>query len=58
MKKDGQEAEFLLDKVRKRVNHWAYHLLMMQGQIVLMRHVLPAMPVFHLMALDLNKDGF
>lgn len=54
----SQEAEFLLNTIRKRTRHWANHLLSLQGRIVLLRHVLRAIPVYHLMALNLNKDGF
>lgn len=52
------KTEYLLGKVRKRVWHWANRLLSMQGRIVLVRHVLRAIPVFHLMSLALNHDGF
>lgn len=51
----SKEAKFLLDKVRKRVFHWSNQLLSLQGRLVLLKHVLRAVPVFHLMALMLNK---
>lgn len=52
------ELEYLLGKVCKRVKHWSNRLLTLQGQIMLMRHVLQAILVFHLMALFMNMDGF
>lgn len=30
----------------------------MQGQLVLLKHVLQAVPIYHLMAMTLNKGGF
>lgn len=53
----SKEAKFLMGKVRKRVNHWSNRLLSLQGRLVLLKHVLRAMLVFHLMALNLNKEG-
>lgn len=32
-------------------------MLTLQGQLVLLKHVLRAIPVFYFMALSLNKDG-
>lgn len=52
------ELKFLLDKVRKLVNHWSSHLLSMQGQVVILCHVLRAVPIYHLMEMTLNKEGF
>lgn len=53
-----KEVAFLLDKVRKRLNHWSNRMLSMQGHIVLLKHVFREILVFHLMDLTLNKDGF
>lgn len=52
------ELEYLLGKVRKRLSHWSNRIWTLQGRIVLMKHVLRAIPVFHLIALDMNQDGF
>lgn len=54
----SQEAEFLLDKVRKQTRCWANRLLSLQVRIILLRHVLRAIHVYHLMALHLDKEGF
>lgn len=53
----SKEGEFVLDKVRKRVNHWANRLLSLQGCLVLLKHVLRAMSVHYFVALTLNKEG-
>lgn len=53
----SKEAEFLLDKVRKRIFHWSNRLLSLQGRIVMLKHVLRAILVFHLMSLALNKGN-
>lgn len=53
-----QEAEFLVNKPRMHVRHWSNRLLSLQGQLVLVCHVLRAMPIYNLMALSLKQDGF
>lgn len=45
------EAKFLMDKVCKRVFYWSNRLLSLQGRIVLVEHVLNAIPIYHLMAM-------
>lgn len=54
---NSKEAEFFMYKVRKRVNHWANWSVSLQGLLVLLKHVLRAILVFHFMALTLSKDG-
>lgn len=54
----AQETEFLLGKVRKRLNHWANRSLSFAGRTILLRHVIRAMPIYHLMAMSLNAQGF
>lgn len=53
-----REMKFILGKVQKRLSHYANRLLTMEGRLTLMKHVLYAIPVFHLMTLKLLKDGF
>lgn len=52
-----QEAKFLLRKVKKRLGHWANWMLSWTRKVVLMCHVLRAIPEYHLMALYLNQQG-
>lgn len=47
-----------MDKVHKRVFHWSNRLLSLQRRIVLVKHVLKAIPVNNLMALTLNQAGY
>lgn len=54
----SKEAEFLMDKVRKRVFHWSNMLLSLQRRIVLVKHILKAILIYHLMALTLNQEGY
>lgn len=54
----SREMEFVLEKVQRRLYHWSNRMLTMQGRLVLMKHVLRAIPIFHLMTLKLLKDGF
>lgn len=53
-----QETDFLLDKVRKRLSHWANQSLSFAGRTILLRHVICAMPIYHFMTMTLNWDGF
>lgn len=53
-----KEANFLLDQIRKQITHWNNHMLSMQGHLVLLRHVLWVVQIYHLMAMTLNKGGF
>lgn len=54
----NREMAFVLGKVRNRLCFWANRMLTMHGHLTLMKHVLRAIPVFHLMTLKLLKDGF
>lgn len=49
-----KETKYLMDKVRKRVSHWANKLLTLQGRVVLVKDVLQAIPIYHLMVLTLK----
>lgn len=53
----AQEANFLLGKVQMRLTHWANCLLSWNKKVVLMKHVLFAIPGYHHMALLLNMQG-
>lgn len=53
-----KETKFVLEKVRKRFSHWANRILRMQERLALLKHVLRVIPVFHLMAFKLLKNGF
>lgn len=56
--KPGQEAEFLLDKVRKCLNHWAHQSLSFVGMVILLRHVIRAMPIYHFLLMSLNPRSY
>lgn len=53
-----QEIDFLIGKVCKRLSHWANWSLSFAGRSVLLRHVICAMPIYHLMTISLNTQGF
>lgn len=53
-----QETDFLMGKVRKQICHWANCTLSFVGRIVLLRHAIWAMPIYHLMSMSLNSKGF
>jgi hypothetical protein len=53
-----QELEYLLSKLRLRLRHWANHWLSVPSKVILIKHVLRAMPAFFLMLLDLSIEGF
>lgn len=46
--------EFFLDKVRKCINHWANCGLSFVGRVVLLRHVIRAMPIYHFMSMSID----
>lgn len=48
----------MIGKVCKRLNHWANRTLSFAGCSILLCHVIRAMPMYHLMAMSLNADGF
>lgn len=52
------EAEFLIGKVRKRLRHWSTRMLSWDSKVVLLRHVLRAIPSYHLMVLAPNRKGY
>lgn len=45
---------FLLDNIHKKFMHWSNRLLMMVGRLILMRHIIRSIPVYHLMLLELT----
>lgn len=53
-----QETNFLLGKVCKWLCHWANRSLSFAGRLVLLMHVIRAMPIYHLMTMSLNTQGF
>lgn len=54
----SQEADFLLGKLRKKLFTWANRSLSLAGRTILLKHILRAVPTYHLMALALYKNGF
>lgn len=54
----SQETKFLLGKVWKRLSHWANCTLSFAGQTILLRHIIKAMPIYHLMSMSVNQSGF
>lgn len=52
------ETEFLLGKVRKRLSHWANRSLSFAGRSILLRHAIRVMPIYHLLSMTLNTQGF
>lgn len=54
----SQEIDFLLGKVYKRLSHWANFSLSFVGRSILLRHVIKAMSIYHLMSMSLNVQGF
>lgn len=54
----SKETQFLLGKVYKRLSHWANSSLSFVGRVILLKHVIRAMPIYHLMSMSLNLQGF
>lgn len=52
------ETKFLLGKVQKRLSQWANRILNFTSRVVLLMHVIRAMPVYHLMSVTLNSQCF
>lgn len=52
------ETDFLLKKVCKCLNHWENCALSFTGRVVLLKHVIQAMRVYHLMSMSLNSQSF
>jgi hypothetical protein len=52
-----QELAFLLSKIRLRLRHWTNCWLPMPSKVILIKHVLSAMPAFFFMLLDLLQEG-
>jgi hypothetical protein len=53
-----QEIDFVLDKLRKRLRLWSLRMLSLPGKVIALKHLLRAMPIFHLMILDFNQKGY
>jgi hypothetical protein len=53
-----QELMYILSKMRTRLRHWTNRFLSITSKLVLVKHVLKAMPTFFLMLLDLSQEGF
>lgn len=54
----ASKVEFLMDKVCKKVNHWSNRFLSLQGKFILVKHILRAVNVYHLMAINLTDASF
>lgn len=54
----GQELKFILVKVKKRLWHWANHLLSFTSRAIMLKHVFRAIPLYHLMILELYGGGY
>ena len=52
-----QELNFVLDKLIARLRHWTHRFLSMASKLIALKHILRAMPVFHLMILDFSQAG-
>lgn len=50
--------EFLLGKVRKQLSHWVNKSLSFVGQMILLRHIIRAMSVYHFMSISLSTKGY
>lgn len=53
-----QEMGLLLGKVCKHLSHWANRSLNFFGCSILLKHVIWIMPIYHLMTMSLNTQGF
>ncbi|KAL3680354.1 hypothetical protein R1sor_023310 [Riccia sorocarpa] len=53
--KQSQKADYVLGKIQRRLGSWTYRLLFFPGRIVVMRHILKAIPTHLLSCLTFNK---
>jgi hypothetical protein len=53
-----QEINFVLDKLRAQLRHWTHRFLSMASKLIALKHILRAMPVFHLLILDFTQEGY
>lgn len=56
--KSGQEVEFLLEKIRRRLHHWTNRCLSFASRAVLLKHVLCAMPMYYFLSMSLDPKGY
>lgn len=56
--KPSHEASFIAKKLRSRLCHWTFKSLTLAGRVILLKHVLRAIPTFHFMVLSLSGVGF
>ncbi|KAL3680171.1 hypothetical protein R1sor_023127 [Riccia sorocarpa] len=50
-------TEEILQKIMKKLKHWSNRLLSWPAKTLLLKHVLAATPLYHLMSVGLCKDG-
>lgn len=51
------ETNYLINKIRKRLGHWTLRSLALPGRAIYLRHVLRAVPIYHLMIMTLTGKG-
>ncbi|KAL3699294.1 hypothetical protein R1sor_017316 [Riccia sorocarpa] len=56
--RDGQLVDFLLAKFQKRLGHWSTKVLSWAGRVIILRHILALIPVYHFSTLSLTRHGF
>ncbi|KAL3695349.1 hypothetical protein R1sor_009425 [Riccia sorocarpa] len=55
---DGQLVDFLIAKFQKRLGHWSTKVLSWAGRVIILRHILALIPIYHFSTLSLTRHGF
>jgi hypothetical protein len=53
-----QEIQFIVARLQNRLRHWTNQMLSMPSKLILLKHVLKAMPKFYLMQLEFTAEGY
>ncbi|KAL3692767.1 hypothetical protein R1sor_006418 [Riccia sorocarpa] len=55
---EEQKANFVVDRVAKRIFHWSTRLLSWESRCVLLKHAITSVPSYALMTLGLTESGY
>ncbi|KAL3683477.1 hypothetical protein R1sor_001499 [Riccia sorocarpa] len=54
---EEDQIDYVLCKVKKRLSYWGYRLLSFPGRVVVLKHILRAMPIYYLAGLNLQQKS-
>ncbi|KAL3689694.1 hypothetical protein R1sor_016003 [Riccia sorocarpa] len=55
---EKEVVEDIIKKLMKRITHWSTRQLTQPGKVVLLKHILAALPTYQMMTIGINDQGF